>query len=78
MRVYGIPLVPAVMGLILGPMAEQQFRRTLAISEGDISVFVTRPICAFLLFVSIAVLFGQRLVRRPAREQGTREIEPVI
>ena len=44
MRVYDVPLVPAVLGLVLGPLAEQQFRRALAISEGDLSVFVTRPI----------------------------------
>ena len=35
MRIFGMPLVPAVMGLILGPMAEQQFRRTMAISQGE-------------------------------------------
>ena len=63
MRVYDIPLVPAVMGLVLGPLAEQQFRRTLAISQGDVSVFVTRPICALLLFSSVAVLFVPRLLR---------------
>ena len=49
MRVYDVPLVPAVLGLVLGPLSEQQFRRALAISEGDLSVFVTRPICATLL-----------------------------
>ena len=43
MRVYDVPLVPAVLGLVLGPLAELQFRRALAISEGDLSVFVTRP-----------------------------------
>ena len=63
MRVYDIPLVPAVMGLVLGPLAEQQFRRTLAISQGDMSVFVTRPVCALLLLSSVAVLFGPRLLR---------------
>ena len=63
MRVYDIPLVPAVMGLVLGPLTEQQFRRTLAISQGDVSVFVTRPVCALLLFSSVAVLFGPRLLR---------------
>jgi hypothetical protein len=46
MRVYDIPLVAAVMGLVLGPLAELQFRRTLAISQGDMSVFATRPVCA--------------------------------
>ena len=58
MRIQSIPLVPAVMGLTLGPLAELHFRRALAISEGNVSAIVTRPICAFLLVSSVAVLFG--------------------
>jgi putative tricarboxylic transport membrane protein len=64
MRVYDCPLVPAVLGLVLGPLSEQQFRRALAISEGDLSVFVTRPICATLLAIAAAVLVGPRVLRR--------------
>jgi putative tricarboxylic transport membrane protein len=64
MRVYGFPLVPAVLGLILGPLSEQHFRRALAISEGDLSVFVTRPLAAVLLGMAGAVMLGPRLLRR--------------
>jgi putative tricarboxylic transport membrane protein len=64
MRVHDVPLVPAVLGLVLGPLSEQQFRRALAISEGDLSVFVTRPISAVLLAVAVAVLLGPRLLKR--------------
>ena len=64
MRVYDIPLVPAVLGLVLGPLSEQHFRRAVAISEGDLSVFVTRPISAVLLAIAAAVLLGPRLLRR--------------
>ena len=49
MRIYDVPLVPAVLGLVLGPLSELQFRRAMAISEGDITIFVTRPISAVLL-----------------------------
>jgi putative tricarboxylic transport membrane protein len=76
MRVYDFPLVPAVLGLVLGPMAEQQFRRAMAISEGDPSVFVTRPIAATLLVSAAAVLAGPWLVKRwswqPEREPIAR------
>src|SRR5215216_1536005 len=58
MRVWDVPLVPAVLGLVLGPMAEQQFRRAMVISEGHVSVFFTRPISAVLLIVALAVLVG--------------------
>lgn len=67
MRVHDIPLAPAVIGLILGPMAEQHFRRALAIAEGDASVFLTRPLSAALLALSVAVLMipvWQRYARR--------------
>ena len=64
LRVFEFPLVPAVLGLVLGPMAEQQFRRAVAISEGDLTVFLTRPICATLLAVAAVVLVGPWLVRR--------------
>jgi putative tricarboxylic transport membrane protein len=64
MRLYDFPLAPAVLGLILGPLSEQQFRRALAISEGDPSVFITRPISATVLFAAIAVVLGPRLWAR--------------
>ena len=63
MRVYDFPLVPTVLGLILGPLSEQQFRRALAISDGHLSVFVSRPICATLLGVAVMVLLGPWLLR---------------
>ena len=43
MRVLDVPVAPCVVGLILGPLAEQQFRRALEISQGDASVFFTAP-----------------------------------
>jgi putative tricarboxylic transport membrane protein len=62
--VFDIPLVPAVLGLILGPLSEQQFRRAVAISGGDLSVFVTRPISLAFLSVAVATLVGPWLLKR--------------
>jgi putative tricarboxylic transport membrane protein len=57
MRRFGFPTAPAVIGLILGPMAETQLRRALSISQGDLSVFLTRPISAgFLAFTALLVI----------------------
>jgi putative tricarboxylic transport membrane protein len=67
MRVFGLPLVPAVLGLVLGPLAEQQFRRAIAISDGDFTVFVTRPISATLLAIALAMLVAPWLARRLLR-----------
>jgi putative tricarboxylic transport membrane protein len=56
MRRWDIPVAPAIIGLILGPLAETQFRRALAISQGDLSVFITQPISAAVLAVSALLL----------------------
>ena len=64
MRFHDVPLAPAVLGLILGPMAEQHFRRALAIAEGDYAVFLSRPLSAFLLLVSLVVLITPLWSRR--------------
>ena len=56
MRRYDFPVAPAIIGLILGPMAEAQFRRALTISQGDPSVFVTHPLSLSLLLVAFLVL----------------------
>jgi len=71
MRVYEVPLVPAVLGLILGPLAELQCRRALAISEGEATVFVTRPMCAALLLLAGAALIAPPLVRRWSSSAGS-------
>lgn len=56
MRVMGVPIVPVILGLILGPMIEQQMRRSLAISQGDWSVFVTHPVSALLLVAALVII----------------------
>jgi putative tricarboxylic transport membrane protein len=42
-RRYGYPITPMILGAILGPMAETQFRRSLQISSGDYMALVERP-----------------------------------
>ena len=72
MRRRSIPLAPAIIGMILGPMAEQQLRRALAIAEGSPMVFLTRPISATLLGTAFLLLVGPAVVRqwRRSRRQG--------
>jgi putative tricarboxylic transport membrane protein len=53
-----------VIGLILGPLAETQFRRALSISQGDASVFLTQPISATFLAVTALLVVVPWLVRR--------------
>ncbi len=70
MRRYGFPVAPAIIGLILGPLAEQQFRRAMMISQGDASVFVTHPISAFFLLAAVLVLLLPWIVRKVGENQA--------
>jgi putative tricarboxylic transport membrane protein len=63
MRRRSIPVAPAVIGMILGPIAEQQLRRALAIAEGSPAVLVTRPISLTLLVAALFILIGPLVVR---------------
>ncbi len=66
------PLSPIVLGFVLGPMLEENFRRAMLISRGDLSVFLTRPIAAGFVGASallvaiqlVAWLRGRRLAAR--------------
>ncbi|MBC7802712.1 MAG: tripartite tricarboxylate transporter permease [Candidatus Parcubacteria bacterium] len=64
MRRWDIPVGPAVIGLILGPLAETQFRRALSISQGDATVFFTQPISATFLAVTAALVVVPWIVRQ--------------
>lgn len=72
MQRYRFPVVPMIIGLVLGPKLEEQFRLSLILSAGDGTVFLRHPIAAGLLAVT-AVIFvapGLRAAwirwRRPA------------
>ncbi|MGH7321787.1 MAG: tripartite tricarboxylate transporter permease, partial [Candidatus Rokuibacteriota bacterium] len=56
MRLYDFPMAPVLVGMILGPLSEQQLRRSLALSQGNPLVFLTRPISAVLVAITVAVL----------------------
>ncbi|MFL5260367.1 MAG: tripartite tricarboxylate transporter permease [Hyphomicrobiales bacterium] len=55
MRRYDYPVAPVIIGLILGRIAEAQFRRALSISQGDPSVFFMHPLSAALLIIAILI-----------------------
>ncbi len=64
MRVYDFPIAPALLGMILGPMAETQLRRALAIGQGSPVVLVESPLSAGLLALAVLVLLLPTVLRR--------------
>jgi putative tricarboxylic transport membrane protein len=53
---FGFPPVPLLLGYILGPLAEENLRRAMAISGGDTTVFVTRPISLTIMLLIVALI----------------------
>jgi putative tricarboxylic transport membrane protein len=67
LKVFGFPIAPVVVGLILGPMAEQQLRRALAIRQGDFLSLVQSPIAAVLFVIAAAALIIPMILRARGR-----------
>jgi putative tricarboxylic transport membrane protein len=66
MRHFDIPLAPLVLTLVLGPMMERSLRESLDISQGDFSIFLTRPITVVLLVIGVLIAFSPLLkLRKP-------------
>ena len=67
------PVAPILLGYVLGPLVEDNFRRSLLLSHGDLLVFLRHPISAGFMGVSAAlvlfrlVMWGREVGRRGAR-----------
>ena len=55
LRLAGVPVLPLVLGVVLGFMLESNYRRSLVISGGDHAVFVEDPVAATLLAAAAAL-----------------------
>ncbi|WP_038366266.1 tripartite tricarboxylate transporter permease [Bosea sp. UNC402CLCol] len=68
------PPAPLILGYVLGPMMEENIRRALLLSEGDLSIFVKSPISATLLVISGLLLISMILPAiRAKKEQAYAE-----
>ena len=63
LRRHAVPLAPIVLAVVLGPLLEQEFRRAMAISVGDPTVFVTRPVSAAILALTVLTAAAPALMR---------------
>ena len=64
LKEFDFPLPPLILGLILGPMAESNFRRSLALSAGNYGIFFGSPISVILLVFTVAALISPVLLKR--------------
>jgi putative tricarboxylic transport membrane protein len=72
MRALSIPTPPLVLGMILGPMADAEFRRALSASHGSLEPLYTRPLSLALIAVLVLTVLAStgvlaRMFRRRER-----------
>jgi putative tricarboxylic transport membrane protein len=67
---HGYPPAPLLLGFVLGPLLEENFRRALLLSDGQLATFVQRPVSlAFILFtLGILVAAAWTSSRRKQRQ----------
>ena len=73
MRRFGWPVAPAVIGLILGPVAEVNLRRAIAIGEGNPVALVSSPFSVAVYVVALLVVVLPPVLRRRRDRQEARE-----
>jgi putative tricarboxylic transport membrane protein len=72
MRRLDFPIGPTILGVVLGPRIEQEFRRALAISQGDLTTFIARPISLAILVIAALALLSPYLPTLWTRIRGER------
>jgi putative tricarboxylic transport membrane protein len=77
MRRFGVPVLPLIVGVILGPKLEEQLTQALALSQGDVSTMWGEPV-AVVVYVVMALLLVATVasgLRRPAPADPERTEE---
>ncbi|MEM8571564.1 MAG: tripartite tricarboxylate transporter permease [Pseudomonadota bacterium] len=66
LRKFDYPLAPAVLAIVLGPIAEPTLRQSLLLSSGDPTIFFTRPIAGPITIIALILIFlpAFKLLRR--------------
>lgn len=64
LRKFGVPMAPLVLGVVLGNMMEQNLRRALSMTDGDVGVLFASPVSIALWSGAVAVVVVPQLLRR--------------
>lgn len=64
LRKFGVPMAPLVLGVVLGNMMEQNLRRALSMTDGDVGVLFASPVSIALWVGAAAVVIVPQILRR--------------
>lgn len=61
---HGFPSAPLLLGFVLGPLIEENFRRALLLSDGNLTTFVQRPVSLVVLVITVGLLVAAAVSSR--------------
>jgi putative tricarboxylic transport membrane protein len=74
MRRYDYPLAPVILGLVLGPLIDNNFRRAMIMTDGSVLTLVTRPLTLAILLIAIVFFILPFAVRLYGRARGRGDL----
>jgi TctA family transporter len=74
----GFQPAPILLGFVLGPRFEENFRRAMLISRGELTTFIEKPISAFFLALCVLLIGVQIYVRLRGAKRGNKAAAKVI
>ncbi|WP_313409185.1 tripartite tricarboxylate transporter permease [Aeromicrobium sp.] len=78
MRRFGLPVLPLIIGVILGPRLEEQLTTALAISQGDLSTLWSEPVAVVVYALMVLIMVIMAVAAWKRRGHDTDEIDRVL
>ena len=75
MRKLNYPVAPAVLAIVLGPLAERSMRQSLISSQGDVTTFITRPISLTCIVIAVLLVSYPIIRKMQQRRKSGSEIK---
>lgn len=75
MSLLNIPMIPFILGFVLGPTIEVNYRKALIMSKGSPSIFFTRPLCIVFIVLTVVMLLGTKLMNRSKTMKTSSDAE---
>jgi putative tricarboxylic transport membrane protein len=74
MRRFDYPLAPVILGIVLAPLIDNNFRRGMIMTDGDVLALLTRPLTVAILAVAVLFFALPFIVRLYGRARGQRDL----
>ncbi len=69
LRVFALPAAPLLLGFVLGPLVEQNFRRAMVLARGDFTAILERPVSGVVLGLCVLLLLWSAVSALRARRR---------